>query len=319
MMIILLVAVLLDSIIGDPDFVWRKIKHPVTWMSNLLMIGERCLNNRDHEALILKISGLIWIITCCFICFIVANTIQNLTFTADASGLLLAIIISIFLAYRSLLDHVKSVNKSILTSNSVRMRAELSKIVGRETKYLDEKSITRATIETLAENFSDGFVAPVFWFLIAGLPGIVVYKMINTADSMIGNKTERFIYFGWASAKIDDAANYIPARITAIIFSLAALVIMKKNGIKGLKVAFRDSGLHASPNAGWPEASMAGILGVKLGGPRIYPNGNIKDTAWLGDGEEILAHHLDQAIKIVNSSWAMLVSFVLAGALYEAV
>lgn len=319
MMFILLVAILVDGIIGDPKLIWRKINHPVTWMATLLMIGEKHLNNREHGVHILRIIGFTWIISCCIFCFFTAHVIQDWAMITDPNGLLLAIIASIFLAFRSLIDHVNNVNKSMLLNDLKRSRLELSKIVGRETENLDEPSITRASVESLSENFSDGFVAPTFWFLIAGLPGIVTYKMINTADSMIGNKSDRFINFGWASAKIDDLTNYIPARITAIIFSIAALVIRNGNATDGLKVALRDSSLHASPNAGWPEASMAGILGIKLGGPSIYKNGNTKNTAWLGNGREINSRDLSDALKITKSSWAIILIFVLGGTVYEGI
>ncbi|MCL4163543.1 UNVERIFIED_CONTAM: hypothetical protein GTU68_022834 [Idotea baltica] len=304
---------IIDLIIGDPKPIYKYFKHPVTWMANMLMTGEKYLNNQTKTIIALRLKGFSLISFCCLIWFSTAYFIERSLSEFNYHDLLIALIASVFLAFRSLMDHINNV-KTVLQQNDLdTSRIELAKIVGRDTESLDKCGITRASIETLAENFSDGVIAPAFWFLIGGLPGIVTYKMINTADSMVGNKSERYIHFGWASAKIDDLVNFIPARITAVIFILSSALTKCGSAKNGFKVAMRDSGLHASPNAGWPESTMAGILNVKLGGPRTYKNGSTKDAAWLGDGVEINGDDLNKAIKIAKYSWGLLLILLLCG------
>lgn len=310
---ILFFAMIIDLIVGDPQPIYKRIKHPVTWMANMLMTGEHYLNIKNKGKVALRITGLMWISFCCLFWFIISYLVEYALLEIDHRGILLALVVSIFLAFRSLIDHVNNV-KNVLQKNDIKnSRIELAKIVGRSTENLDKTAITRASIESLAENFSDGVIAPAFWFLIGGLPGIVTYKMINTADSMIGNKSDRYIHFGWASAKIDDLANYIPARATAAIFILSTALTKCGSAKNGLKIAIRDNGHHASPNAGWPESAMAGILNVRLGGPRSYANGSTKDAAWLGDGDEIVITDLDRAIRITKYSWGLLIISLLCG------
>lgn len=311
------IAIVIDRIIGEPEIFWRKIKHPVTWMAKMLMFGERYLNNRNNSKLTLRFSGLFLIIICSFICFIIATFIEFYILKLEMSGVLLALITSVFLSYKSLIDHVDDVLAHTEKGGLNEARDALSKIVGRDTRKLSQIGISRASIETLSENFSDGFVAPLFWLIIGGLPGIVTYKMINTADSMIGNKSIRFVDFGWASARIDDVANFIPARITTLIFVFATLFIKAVKTVNGIKTAFNDSKFHASPNAGWPEAAMAGFLDVRLGGPRDYINDTVKDNNWLGTGRDAKVSDIRLSLRIVNYSW-FIILFLVTGANFYA-
>ena len=177
-------------------------------------------------------------------------------------------------------------------------------IVGRDPEMLDQSGICRAAIESLAENFSDGVVAPAFWYAVFGLPGIIVYKMINTADSMIAYKNEKYLWFGRAAAHIDDLANWVPARISAVLIAVGGF------SLHALKVAFHDSGLHRSPNAGWPEAAMAGASGLALGGPRVYAHETVQQ-AWLnGAGKRMLSvKDIEDTVYIFHRScfalWAV--------------
>ena len=311
----LILAMGFDGLIGDPKWIYNRIPHPVTWMAMLLMKGEAFLNHQDRSRFAKQFLGLIWILLCVTICLYIAFFIQNFLSGFDQTGIILALLSSIFLAYRSLIDHVGDVEKELFNKDVVKARIKVAKIVGRETSKLDKSDITRATIESLAENFSDGVVAPVFWFLIVGFPGVVAYKMINTADSMIGNRSERFEDFGMASAKIDDVVNYVPARITALLLMLAAGISRVGDVKSGFVTVNNDHKLHASPNAGWPEATMAGLLNVRLGGPRHYQNGNSKDNAWLGSGGDVKLKDLTRAIKLVKFSWFMMLILVLAGSI----
>ena len=194
----------------------------------------------------------------------------------------IAILASSLLAQRSLYDHVDAV-AAALDQSLDRGRQAVSMIVGRDTGELSESGVCRAAIESLAESFSDGIVAPMFWLTVAGLSGGIAYKAINTADSMIGHKTEKYIDFGWAAARTDDVLNWLPARLSVLWLVLAAVVVPGTSPWRALTVARRDARLHDSPNAGWPEAAMAGALGVRLMGPRSY-DGVPVNNEWMGDG-----------------------------------
>ena len=187
-----------------------------------------------------------------------------------------ALILSTLIAQNSLYRHVRRVALALEADGLGAGRDQVAMLVGRQTDALDEAGVSRAAIESLAENYSDGVVAPVFWALALGLPGIIAYKMLNTADSMIGHRTPRHLHFGWAAARLDDAANYIPARIAALLIALAGMG-------RGAGAIFRDARRHRSPNAGYPEAAMAGALRLKLSGPRIY-DAMVEDAPWIGDG-----------------------------------
>ena len=190
-------------------------------------------------------------------------------------------------------------------------REVVSKIVGRDPKQLDESGVSRAAIESLAENFGDGVVAPAFWYLVFGLPGLLVYKMINTADSMIAHRNEKYLHFGRAAAKVDDLANWLPARLSALLIIVGGTLIFGLNaGIYALKTVLRDAGLHRSPNAGWPEAGMAGVCNIALGGPRKY-QGKIVSQAFINatGKRDLAAVDIDSAMKVFSlaciTMWAI--------------
>ena len=266
---ILLAALLLDACIGDPKKIYRHIPHPVTLMAAVLSFFEKKMNRGSGR----KIKG-----TICIFLYLSFLTAAAFFIEDYASSFLMIILVSLFLASRSLIDHVLAVRGD-------HMRSELAKIVGRDVTKLDSHGMRRAAIESLAENFSDGIIAPCFWYLIAGFPGIICYKAINTADSMIGYKNSRFLKFGWAAARIDDLANYIPARLSVLLIALAAACYPKAHGGKALQMAFKYAALHKSPNAGCPEAAVAGAVSLCLGGPRYYEAQQI-NGAWLGEGRK---------------------------------
>jgi adenosylcobinamide-phosphate synthase len=181
-------------------------------------------------------------------------------------------------------------------------RRAVSRIVGRDPDRLDAPAVARAAIESLAENLSDGVVAPLFWAVLLGLPGIVAYKAINTLDSMVGHKSPRHLAFGWASARADDLVNLLPARLTGLLLALAA----GRAAARAWRAMRRDAGLHRSPNAGWPEAAMAGALGLRLAGPRVY-GGNRVEDAWMGDGRaEATAADIRRGLGLAWRAWALL-------------
>jgi len=190
---------------------------------------------------------------------------------------------AMLLAQRSLFDHVHAVGKALETEGLEGGRRAVSRIVGRDPNSLDEHGVARAAVESLAENFSDGVVAPAFYYLLFGLPGLLVYKAVNTLDSMVGYRNATYIAFGWASARLDDVLNLIPARLSGLFFCLGAIIGAKANPWRAVRTMLRDARNHRSPNSGWPESAMAGALGLALGGPRRYP-GLVVEEPWMGDG-----------------------------------
>jgi len=226
-----------------------------------------------------------------------------------------AILASTLLAQKALGDAVRAV-AAALRRSLPEGRAAVSHIVGRDPQALDEPGVARAAIESLAESTSDAVIAPLFWLLLLGLPGIVLYKAVNTADSMIGHKTERHLEFGWASARFDDLLNLIPARLAALLIAGAAFFVKGAQPEAAWSTALRDAEKHESPNAGWPEAAMAGALGFALGGPRSY-DGEVVDLPSFGDGRAALgAEDIDRALKLyamtlnLTLGMAMLVALV---------
>jgi len=192
-------------------------------------------------------------------------------------------VITLLVAQRSLFDHVAAVARALHRGGLAGGREAVRHIVGRDPMSLDMHGVARAAIESLAENFSDGVVAPVFWFLLFGLPGLFAYKMANTLDSMIGHRTPRYRSFGWAAARLDDVLNTVPAPLSGFLLVTAAVFTKRGRPGHALSIMLRDGRKHHSPNAGWPESAMAGALDLALAGPRRYPEGLVADP-WLGDG-----------------------------------
>jgi adenosylcobinamide-phosphate synthase len=218
---------------------------------------------------------------------------------------------STLLASRSLYVHVRVVAGALETGSIIAARSAVSRIVGRDPQVLDEHGVARAAIESLAENASDGVVAPAFWFLVLGLPGLAVYKAINTADSMIGHRNSRHEAFGWAAARFDDLVNLLPSRLTGLLFAAAALVIPGTSARAALQAMARDASRHRSPNAGWPESAMAGALGLKLNGPKNYA-GVLVNDAYMGNGRrEATAQDIRDALRLASTAWAIMVAALL--------
>ena len=279
-----LLALLIEALVGYPGWLYRIIGHPVSWIGRLIGLVERRLNLPERGGDMRRERGWGLMIGLCFLVGFGALAI-HLSLAATLPGLArLALFASTLIAQRSLYAHVRDV--AVALDRSLEDgRAAVALIVGRNVEELDEAGVSRAAVESLAENFSDGVVAPTFWLALAGLPGAALYKAINTADSMIGHKTERYRDFGYAAAKIDDVVNWPAARISGALIVGAAALGRATYPLRGWRVMKRDAGKHVSPNAGWPEAAMAGALHVRLGGPRAY-GGNVVAGAWLGDADE---------------------------------
>ncbi|MGY6705163.1 adenosylcobinamide-phosphate synthase CbiB [Roseinatronobacter sp.] len=272
---IMLVAIAMDMAFGWPDRLYRRIGHPVTWMGALIRGLDTGWNDPGRSFGTRKARGVLAALLVIACCGAVAWLVQAALPTGWVGVLLGGLLAWPFMALRSMHDHVAAIIPPLKAHDLARARHEVSMIVGRDPSQLDFAGVTRAATESLAENTSDGIVAPIFWGLVGGLPGIVVYKAINTLDSMIGYRTARHMAFGWAAARIDDLANLVPARLTGVLF---ALVSARPRA--ALAAMWRDARLHRSPNAGWPEAAMAGALGVRLSGPRIY-DGTVTEDPWV--------------------------------------
>lgn len=273
----MLVAIGLDISIGWPDWVFKRIGHPVSWIGHGISHLDRQLNWPTSRTIQRKFKGILAITFIFCICVLLATLLSSLLPQGLVGQVLLGVLIYPFLAARSLHEHVRSVASPLIADDLHGAREEVVKIVGRDPALLDQAAITRATLESLAENTSDGVVAPVFWGVIFGLPGIVAYKVINTADSMIGHKTPRYLHFGWFAARLDDLANLAPARLSGIAFALVSMRFFKV-----IKIVWKDAGLHRSPNAGWPETAIAAALDCRLSGPRSY-DGVLGQEPWLNN------------------------------------
>jgi adenosylcobinamide-phosphate synthase len=273
---IVIAALAFDALIGDPDWLWRPLGHPVAWIGALIGVLDRRLNRDDQSQQQRKAAGIAGTAAMVAISAAVGVLVQTIVQQLPMGNWVVALIASIFLAQRSLYQHVALVRSAFAEGGIAGARKAVARIVGRDPEQLDEAGICRAAIESCAENFSDGVVAPVFWLALLGLPGLIAYKAINTADSMIGHRTERYRSFGWAAARLDDLVNLVPARLSAVLLAIAAPIAGGSIGTS-LSVVKRDATKHRSPNAGWPESAMAGALGVALAGPRSYATHKVDD------------------------------------------
>jgi adenosylcobinamide-phosphate synthase len=273
----MVVAMAVDALLGWPGVLFARIGHPVIWLGALVNVLDARWNRGVDPPATRRAAG----IAAAFAVIAVAAGLGWVVQAAFPTGwgrvVLTGIIAWPFVALRSLHDHVAAVARPLQAGDIAAARLAVAEIVGRDTAPLDEAGIARAAIESLAENTSDAIVAPVFWGVLFGLPGIIGYKAINTLDSMIGHRTERHEAFGWASARLDDVANFVPARLTGLLFALLA-----PRPSNALACMMRDAQAHRSINAGWPEAAMAGALGVRLSGPRAY-HGRVVDEPWLNE------------------------------------
>ena len=270
---ILIAGILIDRTVGDPDRLWRRIPHPVVWIGAVIKALDRRLNREALGPKRRRRNGMVAATVLVLGSLVLGAAMTALFHALGPPGWALeAVVVAVFLAQKSLVDHVRAVARALEDGGLVAGRRAVAMIVGRDPDRLEAPGICRAAIESLAENASDGVVAPIMWYLVLGLPGFLAYKAINTADSMIGHVSDRHRDFGRASAKLDDAVNWPAARLTAGLLALAAGLFGRDRAVAARvwTQAMIDAPLHRSPNAGWPEAAMAKALGLALGGPRRY-------------------------------------------------
>jgi adenosylcobinamide-phosphate synthase len=281
-------ALVIEAVFGFSDSLYRRLGHPVSWLGALITRCDRVWNRREfsfRRRRLLGLATLLLLLAVSGFCGVVFLFLTQRLFPGLASMLICGAAASTLLAQRSLDTHVRAVADALEEEGIEAGRSAVSMIVGRDTRNLDAAGVCRAAIESLAENFSDGVVAPLFWLVIAGLPGALCYKAINTADSMIGHKSDRYLAFGWASARLDDIVNLPASRLSALWLVLASIMLSGLSSKNAIAAVRRDPIRHRSPNAGWPEAAMAGALGVSLGGPRMYDS-KPADEPWIGGGRE---------------------------------
>ena len=308
-----LAALVIEAIAGYPDVLYRAIGHPVTWMGAWLSWIERRLNRRTASFRLRQASGVLALFLLLAPVGGVAALITGAAPPGPIDFLLLALLAASLPAQRSLHDHVVAVAEALEHEGLSGGRRSVAMIVGRNPQTLDEAGVARAAIESLAENFPDGVVAPLFWTALGGLTGGALYKAINTADSMIGHKNERYLAFGWAAARLDDLINLPASRLGALWLVLAAAIVPGASAAAAIRTVFRDAGRHRSPNAGWPEAAVAGALGLRLAGPRVYGKEMIDDS-FMGDGRrEAGAADIRSALRLYRV--ACLLQAVAIGAL----
>lgn len=298
---LLIPALLLDAALGEPKLLWDRFPHPAVLMGRAVAWAETRLNTGENRKArgVLAMAGL----------GVAALLLGWLIHILPDFGVIEVIVAAILLAQKSLVQHVRAVADALRLSLGDG-RGAVAMIVGRDTAVLDRAGVARSAIESAAENLSDGVIAPAFWFLIGGLPGLMLYKITNTADSMIGHRTPRYEQFGWAAARFDDLLNLIPARLTAVLIAV-------KHGMLNPAPILRDAPLHRSPNAGWPEAAMAVCLNISLSGPRSY-HGKQSDFPWVWpEGRRDLGpDDIDAAVSALWRAWgAMLAITVLVAIL----
>jgi adenosylcobinamide-phosphate synthase len=309
-----LAAAVLEATIGYPTPLYLAIGHPVTWMGRWLAWLEASLNRAGASFAVRRASGVLALCLYLAPVALVAWAATRLCLSAGALGFaVLALLAASIPAQRSLAGHVRAVAEELDASLDEGRRA-VAKIVGRNPEVLDEAGVARAAIESLAENFSDGVVAPIFWMALDGLVGGALYKAINTADSMIGHEDERYKAFGWAAARLDDLVNLPASRLAALWLILAAALTPGASARDAAQAVRRDAGRHRSPNAGWPEAAMAGALGLQLAGPRVYGE-TLVDDAFMGSGRrEADAADIRQALRLYRRACAIQALALAVGA-----
>jgi adenosylcobinamide-phosphate synthase len=287
----------------------------VSWIGRLIDALDRRLNRETDTVQTRRAAGIITLVVVLAIVGTIAFLAEHALLRLPFGILMTGLLGSTLVAQRSLHRHVAEVARALERDGIEAGRNAVAHIVGRDTASLDEAGIARAAIESLAENFSDGVVAPVFWMTIIGLPGAALYKAINTADSMIGHRTPRHAAFGWAAARLDDLVNLPASRLSALLLIAAAALSKKTSASAAWRAVRRDASRHRSPNAGYPEAAMAGALGLALAGPRVYGGVPVED-AMMGDGRrEADAADIRRALRLYRAADALLLALLALSAL----
>jgi adenosylcobinamide-phosphate synthase len=308
---IALIALLVEAAAGYPKRLFRWLGHPVMWIGYMIGWLDGKFNRPDRSAIYRKTAGFMAAFCIVMVPGAIGFGVQREFLLLPGGFIVAGVVGSALLAQRSLYEHVAHVADALEKEGLAGGRKAVALIVGRDPDALDEAGVARAAIESLAENFSDGVVAPVFWFAIGGLGGAAAYKAINTADSMIGHRTARHADFGFAAARLDDLVNLPASRLSALLIIMAACISANASAARAWKAVRRDARRHRSPNAGYPEAAMAGALGLALAGPRIYGGVSVID-AFMGDGRRAAkAEDIRAALALYRLADAILIIIVV--------
>ncbi len=301
----LLVALIADALLGEPVRLYRRVPHPVQVIGTLVSGLEGRLLRATARPSAKRRAGILLVLLTVAAAVVVGGGLALALRALPGGWVLEGLAMSTLLAQRSLVQHVAAVATG-LRAGLEQGRAAVALIVGRDPERLDAAGVGRAAVELLAENLSDGVVAPLFWGLAGGLPGMLAYKTINTLDSMVGHRSERYLEFGWASARLDDLVNLPPARLTG--FGLCLVGGRPRRAAAAIR---RDAPGHRSPNAGWPEAAMAASLELRLAGPRSY-GGAVVEDGWMGDGRaEVTPDDIDRAVALAWRLWWLMLALVV--------
>ncbi len=293
---ILICALVLDALLGEPKWLWSRAPHPAVLMGNLIGWCDKRINSGPAQ----RLKGALVMLALGCSALLLGALLAKLGWAVEL------ILAAILIAQKSLVEHVAAVANALRHSTEAG-RQSVAMIVGRDTAGMDDSAIARSAIESAAENLSDGVIAPAFWFLIGGLPMLLLYKITNTADSMIGYRTPRHEAFGWAAARFDDLLNLIPARLTTLLIALPYGIMRK------LPAIAKEARKHRSPNAGWPEAAMSRALGVALSGPRSY-DGALREFPFVNETgrKSLSANDIEAACRALWVTWGVFAALVFA-------
>ncbi len=306
------VALLAEAGIGYPQRLFAVMKHPVVWAGRLIAVLDQRLNQERLSPARRRIRGVLAVAVLLACAMVPAGLLEGVLGALPFGVVLSGLIGSSLIAQRSLYTHVAAVAAALERDGLEAGRVAVSHIVGRDPQSLDVAGVTRGAIESLAENFSDGIVAPTFWMLVGGLAGGASYKALNTADSMIGHRTPRHEAFGWAAARLDDVVNLPASRLSGLLIVAAAALMPRASAAGAWAAMWRDARHHRSPNAGWPEAAMAGALGISIAGPRSY-GGVQANAAYMGNGRrDIDAADIRAALRLYLCADGLMVALVAA-------
>ena len=304
------IVLVIENFVGYPLALQKLIGHPVQWIGRLISFIDNSLNDPDVDPAQNRRHGILAVILLCAAVGIPALLISKIMMQFDYGWTLNVIIATAFIAQKSLRDHVRGVDIALGRSLGEGRKA-VAKIVGRDPHQLDQNGVAKAALESLAENTADGITSPILWYAVLGLPGLIIYKAINTADSMIGHKSRKYLHFGWAAARLDDLVNWPASRLTGLMFAGAALITSRSDARNALHAMWRDAGHHQSPNAGWPEASMAGALDARFGGPRQY-DGQTVDLPYMGQGtRDITPEDIARGLELYDRALILLLVFTV--------
>ncbi|MEM7318827.1 MAG: adenosylcobinamide-phosphate synthase CbiB [Pseudomonadota bacterium] len=296
-MFLLACAMLLDAALGEPDWLWSRVRHPAVLMGDAVGYLDRRFNSEPHK----RAKGVLITIILVLGALVIGQALSQL------GGLIEILVCAVLLAQRSLTTHVQDVADALRLSLP-EARSKVARIVTRDTTDMSQSDVARSAIESAAENLSDGVIAPAFWFLVGGLPGLLAYKAVNTADSMIGYMNDKYAAFGWASARLDDLLNLVPARLTCLMLVVLSNQYTQWRGI------VEDAQRHVSPNAGWPEAAISRALNLALAGPRSY-HGQVRHLAWVNEAarKDVGPRDIERAIGLLWQVWALALGCVMVG------